>query len=243
MKKTIVLIMDGVLAAILIAFVVVAVVNINNNAKNEKELEELHMAQLEKEAALQQSIAEDLNSIEQEENWNVDTEGTTETTSGAENETDTEPDVTENGEVTSTESGTAESVETTDGSEQNGDTTQNSEQAGNLEKFTLQSCMIADSDSKEYTKEELEEKLKDRKLKDVKIALYEMYARYGCRFENLGDDGNDFQAYFDSVTGYNARGYKYNNDDDISTIEAEFSDTEKHNAELLKKMVEDYEKQ
>ena len=32
MKKTIVLIMDGVLAAILIAFVVVAVVNINNNA-------------------------------------------------------------------------------------------------------------------------------------------------------------------------------------------------------------------
>lgn len=230
MKKTIVYILDGVLVVTLIAFIVVAIVNISSNKKNEEALQALHMEQ---EAAEKQKKEEASKTDLQEENWELPSDQPAEETVSDENSVVT-PEVipadSENGEGASADSGVVTDPGNTDKTAQNN---------ANVEKFEISGCFLPDSDTKEYTKEELEEKFKDCDVKDIKIALYEIYARYGCRFENIGDDGNTFQHYFDAKNGdgYQARGYQYNDFD-----ESILNEVEKKNVEILEAMVKDHAK-
>ena len=213
MKKTIVLIMDGVRAAIVIAFIVVVIVNINSDKKNEEALETLR---LERQVAEEQRKAEEaLNSDTQEENWDVPSE-TTQDTDVADAASDTTPDATPN---------TAPETN----QDTNQDTTQTDAVIGGANS-NITDCILPDSNTKEYTKEELEEIFKDKDKEQIELAMYEIYARHDCRFDGIND--NKVQGYFDAVDGYQAR--QHINDFDVTLL----NDVEKKNIDTLKSMVE-----
>ena len=63
---------------------------------------------------------------------------------------------------------------------------------------------------------------------DVRIALFEMYARYGCTFAE-----DDIQEYFESLAWYSKGSV-----DEFSFDSGKFNDIEKWNVDLLRKEAE-----